>query len=558
MELILLLGLGAFGALASGAGLARGRRWGQAGAIVGALALLGMVAVAFALDAPRVGSREIPEGVGILDGRLIPNDYMRLVIALWALDAAIVTFVAWLAGGLAGLRGLLPAMLASIVGASVAFAATDLTLGASAAGATGLVALIVLLAWRDPAGMPASARELRSTVISTVILIAAIVVAPLAARLALGGTPEEGGLVGGGASSEAAPALVGLLVLAVALAVAIRIGAIPFHLRVPQLADVAPPMTLPLLLAWVPVPMGVVGLATVDLLLAPLALPLANEQLIIVAVAIVTLAGASLAASLQDDLRHTTGYLVIADGALVLLGFAALTPDAWGPARTWLVALAASKTALATWAAVVEGRFLTRDIPELRGWIRRSPMLGAALLLTTVATFGLPGWAAFEARTTLAELTAGPPLDLILVVLGFLTLPTYLRLLAVGTGSPTSRVERAPRERIVRRRRETLPVEVEGTASDGAEHADSSAAAVRPGRLARARRFARRSGGTASKGSVSVGRRITRALRRDATELMAAAVLTLAVLAALTSWGALDIGGAASEPAPITTNAGSD
>jgi hypothetical protein len=49
-----------------------------------------------------------------------------------------------------------------------------------------------------------------------------------------------------------------------------------------------------------------------------------------------------------------------------------------------------------------------------------------------------------------------------------------------------------------------------------------------------------------------------RAIRRDATELTAATVLTLAILAALTSWGVLDLGGASSEPAPITTNAASD
>jgi hypothetical protein len=49
-----------------------------------------------------------------------------------------------------------------------------------------------------------------------------------------------------------------------------------------------------------------------------------------------------------------------------------------------------------------------------------------------------------------------------------------------------------------------------------------------------------------------------RAVRRDATELTAACVLTLAILAALTAWGVLDIGGASSEPAPITTNAASD
>ena len=47
-------------------------------------------------------------------------------------------------------------------------------------------------------------------------------------------------------------------------------------------------------------------------------------------------------------------------------------------------------------------------------------------------------------------------------------------------------------------------------------------------------------------------------LRRDRTELMAAAVLALAILAALTSWGALDIAGAAAEPAPITAGPAGD
>ena len=61
-----------------------------------------MVAVSFALTAPRVGTGEIPPGIGILDGRLIPNDYMRLVMALWALDGGLVVLVAWLAAASPG------------------------------------------------------------------------------------------------------------------------------------------------------------------------------------------------------------------------------------------------------------------------------------------------------------------------------------------------------------------------------------------------------------------------------------------------------------------------
>jgi len=116
-------------------------------------------------------------------------------------------------------------------------------------------------------------------------------------------------------------------------------------------------------------------------------------------------------------------------------------------------------------------------------------------------------------------------------------------------------VERAAPERIVRtRRHETLPVEVEQTAPDGV----APAAASRNAHANPARRAARRSRKLASRGSMSAGRRLMRAVRRDATELTAASVLTLAILAALTAWGVLDIGGAASEPAPITTNAASD
>ena len=556
MELLLLLAIASFGATASAIGLSRGGRAGRAGAVLGGLSLLGVVAVSFALTAPRVGTGDIPPGVGSLDGRLIPNDYMRLVMALWALDGGLVVLVAWLAGGLAGLRGLMPAVLASIAGGAVALSATNLVLGTAAAGATGFAALLVLLAFRDPGGIPAAARELRVTMLATVLLMTAIVVAPLAAGIAVRGSTDGGSIAAAGTGIESGTALLGMIVLAVALAVGLRIGVLPFHLRIPQLTDVAPPIALPLLLAWVPLPLAVVGLAAVDLLVAPLALPLGGEQAVIVAVVIVTLGGASLAAFLQDDIRHLTGYVVIADGAIVLLGLAALTPDAWGPARIWLVALAATKTGLATWAAVVESRFGSRHLPDLRGWIRRSPLLGAALLVVTVASFGFPGWAAFEARITLAQLSGAAPLDTILMVLGFLTLPTYIRLLAAGTGRPTSRVDRAAPERIMRTRRtETLAVEREGaTAADaGTPTLTSRNAHANP-----ARRAARRSRRMASRGAMSTGRRLMRALRRDATELTAACVLTLAILAALTAWGVLDIGGASSEPAPITTNAASD
>ena len=86
----------------------------------------------------------------------------------------------------------------------------------------------------------------------------------------------------------------GLITLALGLAVAGRWGMLPFHVRVSRLTDLVPPETLPLLLAWIAVPLTVVAFAAVDRLIAPLALPLAGERNVLVLLAVVTLAGAAL------------------------------------------------------------------------------------------------------------------------------------------------------------------------------------------------------------------------------------------------------------------------
>jgi len=493
----------------------------------------------------------------------VPTAYLRLTIGLWALDATVLVFLAWLLGGLPRLRGVLPGTLAAMTAGAVVLASADLAVAAAAAAASGLAALLAVPPGRGGTAVAVAARELRVTIVVGAILLAVVAVAPLTAALTLGGAGgAPGGVDGSGAGSAitaGASAMLGLAALAVTLGIGARLGAIPFHVRFSRLADAASPVDLPLLLAWLAVPVVVAGLAIVDEQIAPLALPLEGDRVVVISVAFVTLVGAALAAFVQDDLRHVAGYLVIADGGLLLLGFAALDPAAWGPARAWLVAMAASKTALFAWSAVTEDRFETRSVPDLRGWLRRSPILGAGLVVTVIATFGIPGWVAFEARGTLAWLAADAPWDVLLVLAGFLTLPTYLRLLVLGTGPVTSKVDGAAPERIVRRRgeggslmKETLAVEMEG-APEGVAGSGPGGAAGR--RVGRPSRTSLAGGATAGADAAA---RFGAALRRDRTEILAAAVLTLAVLAVLTSWGALDIAGAAAEPAPITAGPAGD
>jgi len=590
VTIILLLLIGVAGSAGSAWALRRGGRIARAGALGGVLALVVLGVLGGASGTPDPAT--VASGsANAWNGVLAPNGYLRFVIVLAALDGILLAGIAWLLNGLVGLRGLLPAALAAMTGTVVALAAADPVVGALGAAGTGLAALPALLASPRPSTAATAAREIRVALASALVLVVVAAVAPVAARLVLA-DPASAVTIG-----SAPVAAIGLAVLATAVAMAARAGVIPFHVRIAALTDAAPPVALPLLVAWIPLPFAVVSLTAVDGLLAPLALPLDAERGLIVAITLLTLLAAALAAYVADDLRHAVGYLVIADAGIALLGVAALDPAAWGPARVWLVVVAASKTALAAWAAVAKDRFATRSIPDLRGWVHSAPILAAGLVAIMAATFGLPGWVAFEARGSLPTLAAGGPWNALLVVAGFLTLPTYFRILALGFGPSTSHVERAAPERVLTMPASRLPrvprrggsgpgldVEQEGAAAVIAAvviaPALDPAAALTAARAARATRRASTTGnptattGDASDdgetlarrahadGTPSAGSRFASAssarLRRDRAELLSAGVLALALLASLVAWGVLDIGHAAAEPAPAVAGAGPD
>src|SRR6185369_9972619 len=57
-----------------------------------------------------------------------------------------------------------------------------------------------------------------------------------------------------------------------------------------------------------------------------------------------------VAAAIQDDLEHVVGYTIIADAGIAILGLAALSPEAWSPAREWILVFVTVRSALAAWA----------------------------------------------------------------------------------------------------------------------------------------------------------------------------------------------------------------
>jgi formate hydrogenlyase subunit 3/multisubunit Na+/H+ antiporter MnhD subunit len=245
----------------------------------------------------------------------------------------------------------------------------------------------------------------------------------------------------------AEPAVFGLAYLAFGIAVAIRFGAIPFHLWAARVADAAPGIALPLLMAWGPAAFAAVALVWIDRSVAPLVLPLSTERALIGAIGTVSIVLGLLAAWIQDDLEHVVGYSIVADAGVAVLGLAALDPAAWEPARTWLLVFVVGRSAFAAWVVAIHGGFGTRRLPELAGWARRAPVLAIALVLVAVASVGWPGFVAWHARSTLIDLVIPVPLEVLVTIAPVGALAIYGRILAVGIARPSVAVADGRSER---------------------------------------------------------------------------------------------------------------
>ena len=186
-----------------------------------------------------------------------------------------------------------PGVLVIGIGAAVlALALPDPGVAVLAATAGGLAGVLVAA----PLGAAARAafvgvRELRALAVAgtLAILATAWLARPLGAL-------------------AAEPAVFGLAYLGFGTAVAIRFGAIPFHLWAARVADAAPGIALPLLMAWGPAAFAAVALVWIDRSVAPLVLPLTAERALLGVIGTVSIVLGLLAAWIQDDLEHVVGY----------------------------------------------------------------------------------------------------------------------------------------------------------------------------------------------------------------------------------------------------------
>jgi NADH:ubiquinone oxidoreductase subunit 2 (subunit N) len=488
------------------------RRSAPISATIGILGLVGTTIAAAAISSD--------ETLAIGGGELVGSAYLRLFTWLGSLVALVLAVLGLLTSSHRHVPGVL---LVGIGASGLALALPDARIAILAATAGGLIGILVTLA------VPASARDV-------VVAARELRALAIAGVLAIVATAWIGRPLG---TLAAEPAVFGLAYLGFAAAVAIRFGAIPFHFWAARLADAAPEVALPMLMAWSPAAFAVVALAWADQSVAPLLLPLSVERGLVVAVGVVSVILGSLAAWIQDDLEHVVGYTIIADAGIAILGLAALDPAAWEPARTWILVFVVARSAFAAWAVAIRDAFGTRRIDDLRGWAVRAPLLAVAFAVIVVASIGAPGLAVWEARARLIDLTLVGPL-VPLVMLGALgPLAVYARLAGLGIGRPSEAVARGLGERPA------------WPAGGPARQNGSQGIGDRGG--GRAGRPGRRGAGLGPLGTIPAAIRLNRAL------LSALLVLSLSGISLVVSAGGFGVNAAArAEPGRVPEPAGTE
>ena len=369
-----------------------------------------------------------PDGsLVVADGAVAMTSYARVLLGVALAGGlgvlAVARLTSWESGGPA-------VLLVAGTGLGLALGMAGALPALLAAGATAALAVVVALAQpATPLRVRALARELRGVVAATTVCVIAVSLAP------------EG--IGGLAVQ---PQVAGLATVVVGIALGHRLGMVPLHARVARLIDAAPASALPALLVLLPAGWAVILLGWAPDTLGPAQPVLGWDGTLLVLLGLATMLLGTFAALIQDDIGRIVAYTIVLDAGVVVLGFASLDPAGRDAVRAWLVPFVATRIALLGWAIAFRAAFGTVRLSESRGWLRRAPALGAALVGIGVAAVGWPGVLVWDARlVALQAATAGAALFVAsLATLG--TAVALARILGIGLGRPDARVTAAPGE----------------------------------------------------------------------------------------------------------------
>jgi NADH:ubiquinone oxidoreductase subunit 2 (subunit N) len=326
---------------------------------------------------------------------------------------------------------LAPAALATFAGVGFAISATDPTVALiAAAAATAPAALVASRIRSTPLGTTVGVAELRT--------LALVVGASVLAAVTVLNTNWN---------ADDPTFMIAIAFVALAAAVAVRSGAVPFHVPAALLSRSGEGLGLVLSLVWIPTGFGLVALSWGATIYGVPGDWLDRAVVAVQLVAVATLVFGAVGAMLHDEIEEVVAYSIVQDTGFILLALTARDADAAQPARLWLLAFILAKSALVAWAATTSWAFGSSNLGDLRGWLRRSPILGLALVGIVLATLGWPGSDVFEARGTLVRLGLPDSVHFLGTAAILLALAYYLRLMAIGLLTPSAVVRGAAGDR---------------------------------------------------------------------------------------------------------------
>jgi len=180
------------------------------------------------------------------------------------------------------------------------------------------------------------------------------------------------------------------------VAVAFKLGAVPFHMWLPDVYEGAP-TSVTLFIGTAP-KLAYFAL-TLRLLTYGLAGAVAEWSQMLAALAVLTLVVGNVVAIVQTNLKRMLAYSAIANVGFIVLGFVAGTPEGYSAALYYtlvyvLVALGSFGVIL---LASRKG-FEADRLEDYRGLHQRDPMLALAMMVLMFSTAGVPPFVGFWAK----------------------------------------------------------------------------------------------------------------------------------------------------------------
>ncbi|MBV8877629.1 MAG: NADH-quinone oxidoreductase subunit NuoN [Gammaproteobacteria bacterium] len=238
----------------------------------------------------------------------------------------------------------------------------------------------------------------------------------------------------------------------IVVAVAFKLGAVPFHMWLPDVYEGAP-TSVTLFIGTAP------KIAYFALTLRLLAQGLAGTEAewtrMLAALAVLTLVVGNVVALVQTNLKRMLAYSTIANVGFIILGFVAGTPDGYAAALYYtfayvLVALGSFGVIL---LASAKG-FEADKLDDYRGLQRRDPLLAAAMMVLMFSTAGVPPFIGFWAKLRIFQaLWESNHLWLVLVAAAMSVVGAYYYLRIIKLmyfDEPAGELPHAPREAGVR------------------------------------------------------------------------------------------------------------